>query len=257
MAGTTTKLALYLPGGGLSGLITPDEQVDIDKINDNMKKIDTAIGFVVCTSGTRPSTPFTGQSIIETDTRNTMYWTGARWAPMDTLPNAASSTIRDALYPAPVAGNQVFRTDLMVTQVYFGTAWIPSRATATFTRATNFGLTTVAQAVPFDSAPILTGLTWVIGSPTRITCTLGGTYLVSGDLQLNSTGTGTVFVRRNGTVSGAPIVITNVSGAAVVPLALVVEVGIGDYFEIMALISTGANPWIGSNRVHVDQISVR
>ena len=126
MAGTTTKLALYLPGGGLSGLITPDEQVDIDKINDNMKKIDTAIGFVVCTSGTRPSTPFTGQTIIETDTRNTMYWTGARWAPMDTLPNAASATIRDVLYPTPVSGNQVFRTDLGVgglAQVYSGTGW--------------------------------------------------------------------------------------------------------------------------------------
>lgn len=126
MAGTTTKLALYLPGGGSSGLVTPDEQVDVDKINDNMKKIDTAIGFVVCTSGTRPATPFTGQSIIETDTRNTMYWTGARWAPMDTLPNAASSAIRDVLYPTPVAGNQVFRTDIGpggMSQVYNGTAW--------------------------------------------------------------------------------------------------------------------------------------
>lgn len=130
MAGTTTKLALYLPGGGLSGLITPDEQVDIDKINDNMKKIDTAIGFVVCTSGTRPSTPFTGQSIIETDTRNTMYWNGTRWVPMDALPNAATDIARDALYPVPVAGNRVYRTDTGATQAYNGTAWLLSAFSA-------------------------------------------------------------------------------------------------------------------------------
>lgn len=119
MSGTTTKLALYLPGGGLSGLITPDEQVDIDKINDNMKKIDAAIGFVVCTSGTRPATPFTGQSIIESDTRNTMYWSGARWVPLDTVPNAASPAIRDVLYPTPVAGNSVLRTDKGRVDQYF------------------------------------------------------------------------------------------------------------------------------------------
>ena len=126
MPGTTTKLALYLPGGGSSGLITPDEQLDVDKINDNMKKIDTAIGFVVCTSGTRPATPFPGQSIVETDTRNTMYWNAVRWVPLDLLPNAASSTIRDVLYPTPVSGNQIFRTDLAAggaVQIYSGTTW--------------------------------------------------------------------------------------------------------------------------------------
>ena len=126
MPGTTTKLALYLPGGGSSGLITPDEQLDVDKINDNMKKIDLAAGFIVCTSGTRPATPFAGQNIVETDTRNTMYWTGARWAPLDSLPNAASAIIRDVLYPTPVAGNQVFRTDIGTSgtiQEYNGGIW--------------------------------------------------------------------------------------------------------------------------------------
>lgn len=44
MAGNTPNLDLYLPGGGSSGLWVPDEVADIDKINQNMQKVDTAIG---------------------------------------------------------------------------------------------------------------------------------------------------------------------------------------------------------------------
>lgn len=40
MGATTPHLNLYKPGGGSSGLIVPDEIVDIDKINDNSDKID-------------------------------------------------------------------------------------------------------------------------------------------------------------------------------------------------------------------------
>lgn len=44
MAGSTPNIALYLPGGGSTGLWVPDETADIDKINQNMQKIDTAFG---------------------------------------------------------------------------------------------------------------------------------------------------------------------------------------------------------------------
>ena len=40
MAATTPTLWLYKPGGGSSGLITPDETVDIDKLNANADLID-------------------------------------------------------------------------------------------------------------------------------------------------------------------------------------------------------------------------
>jgi len=40
MAATTPTLGLYKPGGGSSGLITPDETVDIDKLNANADLID-------------------------------------------------------------------------------------------------------------------------------------------------------------------------------------------------------------------------
>ena len=175
MAGTTTKLALYLPGGGLSGLITPDEQVDIDKINDNMKKIDIAMGSVVCTSGTRPSTPYTGQTIIETDTRNTMYWTGARWAPMDLVPNAGSSTIRDVLYPAPVAGNQVLRIDRGRIEQYFAVG-VGGRTTAGWYQTSgNPEVGVFIYNAPYGDSSATVGLTTVEKSNGFVTVCLNAT----------------------------------------------------------------------------------
>jgi len=77
MGSNTSKLGLYLPGGGSTGLITPDEPADIDKINDNMVKIDADAGAFVCTSSTRPSSPYNGKIIYETDTNNTRVWRSA------------------------------------------------------------------------------------------------------------------------------------------------------------------------------------
>ena len=74
MADSTSRLGLYLPGGGSSGLNTPDEVVDIDKINDNMRLIDTGMGALPTTSSTRPAEPFDGQLVYETDTRNLRIW---------------------------------------------------------------------------------------------------------------------------------------------------------------------------------------
>lgn len=43
MAEFTDHLNLYKPGGGATGAITPDEVVDIDRVNANMDAIDAAI----------------------------------------------------------------------------------------------------------------------------------------------------------------------------------------------------------------------
>lgn len=93
MAGHTTRLNLYKPGGGLSGLILPDEVADIDKINGNMDLIDAAMGSAVVTSVTRPGGPYTGQIIRETDTGRTMIWTGAAWLQV-TPPEQGSSLVK-------------------------------------------------------------------------------------------------------------------------------------------------------------------
>lgn len=40
----------------------------------------------VCTSSTRPTAPYTGQVIMETDTGKMLYWTGSVWQPPTNLP---------------------------------------------------------------------------------------------------------------------------------------------------------------------------
>jgi hypothetical protein len=74
MSALTTKLQLYKAGGGLSGLITPDEIADIDRINSNFDLIDANTGFRVVTSGTRPISPYDGLPILETDTKKIAIW---------------------------------------------------------------------------------------------------------------------------------------------------------------------------------------
>lgn len=78
MPGFTSRLNLYKPGGGSSGVI-PDEVVDVDRINDNSDKIDASVGAPNFTSGTRPAAPFPGQLIRETDTRLLKQWDGTAW----------------------------------------------------------------------------------------------------------------------------------------------------------------------------------
>lgn len=60
MPTTTTRLALSKPLG--------TETVDIGVLNANADKLDAAAGATICTSTTRPSTPYSGQVIYETDT---------------------------------------------------------------------------------------------------------------------------------------------------------------------------------------------
>jgi len=68
---TTTRLALVKPAG--------TENIDVSILNANADKIDAAINTTLCTSGTRPGTPFNGQKILETDTLKEYVRVGSNW----------------------------------------------------------------------------------------------------------------------------------------------------------------------------------
>lgn len=74
----TSRLGLRKPDG-----TAPDsDNVNVvTDLNDNYDKIDTHLGFYVCTSSTRPtgSDRFTGRQIFETDTKARYIWTGTEW----------------------------------------------------------------------------------------------------------------------------------------------------------------------------------
>lgn len=72
MGTTTPRLGMYKAAGG--------EALDVvTGVNNNLDKLDLDASIRVVTSGTRPSTPFTGQRIYETDTLKILIWDGSAW----------------------------------------------------------------------------------------------------------------------------------------------------------------------------------
>lgn len=72
MSTSTAKLQLHKPD--------PTEKVNVDQdLNANWDKLDNDTGFFVCTSATRPASPYQGQQIYETDTKWIRFWTGSKW----------------------------------------------------------------------------------------------------------------------------------------------------------------------------------
>lgn len=88
------------------GLNKPEypEEADIEVINENMDRInDFGMGFFECTSANRPSSPWVGMQIHETDTDQFRVWTGSLW----TLLNRAAEVFdtADSGYPLGGASN--------------------------------------------------------------------------------------------------------------------------------------------------------
>jgi hypothetical protein len=69
MATTTARLSLTKPD--------PLEDVDVALLNADFDTLDNAVGALVCTSTTRPSTPFLGQLIWQADSPHLLIWVGS------------------------------------------------------------------------------------------------------------------------------------------------------------------------------------
>lgn len=122
MATSTTRLGLSKPAGS--------DVVDVAVLNANADKIDAAVGTVKCTSTTRPTTPYEGQAIYETDTKRTMTYINGVWEAdvnatvvnplvgVYTTARVANQAARDALFPSPAQFDAVFRKDLGYEETY-------------------------------------------------------------------------------------------------------------------------------------------
>ena len=116
MATSTTRLGLTKPDG--------TDLVDIAVLNTNANKIDAAAGAFVCTSTTRPSTPYSGQIIYETDTDQSFVWDSATstWNVLTPGATVCTSASRPA---SPVPGQVIYETDTKLTYVYASGTWAP------------------------------------------------------------------------------------------------------------------------------------
>lgn len=66
---STTRLSLYKSKSDGSELLSYTQD-----IGQNWDRVDAAVGFASCTSSTRPSAPYSGKSIMETDTSYRTYF---------------------------------------------------------------------------------------------------------------------------------------------------------------------------------------
>lgn len=53
------------------------ENYSVTTVNNNSDKVDAAVGFEVCTAATRPSAPYNGKGIRESDTSSLLYSNGS------------------------------------------------------------------------------------------------------------------------------------------------------------------------------------
>ena len=111
MATTTSRLALTKPAG--------TDAVDIAVLNSNADKIDASIGAKICTSGTRPSTPYDGQVIYETDTSKAFVYVAASSTWAATVP-AVVETANNAL---KLNGRTVYVQSATPTGMATGDLW--------------------------------------------------------------------------------------------------------------------------------------
>jgi len=95
----TTRLALFKPD---PDPVTGDD-VDVVDLNNNSDKIDAAAGFTVCTSSTRPASPWDGQPIYETDTNLFKAWVEGAWTSVGSALTLAQVYPVGSIYMATVS----------------------------------------------------------------------------------------------------------------------------------------------------------
>lgn len=119
MATTTPRIGLTKPDG--------TDLVDVAVLNTNFDKIDSNIASTKI-QATKPTTANAGDLWWDSDTgtlylyyvdANSSQWVAATSDPIN-IGVVANQTERDAQYPTPAQGMSVYRTDLGVTQRYYG-----------------------------------------------------------------------------------------------------------------------------------------
>lgn len=98
MANYTTPLNLRKPTRTAGDNNVVDVELDV---NGNMSLLDDNMVLYLATSGSRPSSPFQGMMIYETDTTNIMLWDGTEW---ESLGNNNSGKGRVAYVSSTTSG---------------------------------------------------------------------------------------------------------------------------------------------------------
>ena len=158
---------------------------------------------IICASTTRPSSPYVGQRIFETDTKRWWTYIGSAFVPDDRV--FTTEAARDAAITAPFEGQVAYITASTiaaatgnktfvptgVTTIYNGSVWVcvtevgaRNDATNTTTSSTSY-VSTLTNDATAISVTLVTGTTALVSisvyqTGTGVTQTLSSTVAVSG-----------------------------------------------------------------------------
>lgn len=180
---TTTRLGLVKPTPATA------EPVDVaDHLNGNWDKIDAAIGATVCTSGTRPGTPYDGQIIRETDTRRVYVRnnTQSMWEQVLGTNSTFDGSLSVVNGSISTTGNLTVGGDASITGY---PASITKRITQQIETSNSAGVTTTETAVITVTASLQTGRTYRVKVSAAIDTTVAGDTVDCRLRENNATGT--------------------------------------------------------------------
>lgn len=89
---------------------------------------------IVCASTTRPSSPFEGQEIYETDSQKTLVYSGSAWVETSDLDYSPSATVcTSGTRPATglFEGQRIYETDTNREFTYSGSGWVQTNQWST------------------------------------------------------------------------------------------------------------------------------
>lgn len=118
MSTLTSRLSLIKPA--------TTELYDIGIFNSNADIVDRIGGITICTSVTRPSSPFSGMTIYESDTGKILVWVPGSPGSWNVItPGNASFVCTSTTRPAsPYQGQMIYETNTGLQYIWVTSAWV-------------------------------------------------------------------------------------------------------------------------------------
>lgn len=170
-------------------------------------------GTIICTSSTRPASPFEGQTIYETDNSRQLVWDGSAWV-------SPSVTYRPPMCKLTRGSNQTIANNIITV-------------------------------VAYDTAAIDTDSMATTGASAKITANTAGVYAVGYTVLWGSTSTvgyrqAWVTINGSGRYAGSTIYPLNSgTGAWFITGSDIVELSAGQYVDLRVVQASGGNETIG------------
>ena len=152
----TFGVKAWMNGGGTNGSVGAGDGsstsgapafLRVSKIVQATQWPAVTTGTIICTSSTRPASPFEGQTIYETDTKRSWTRVGSQWVPDDMV--FTNEAARDAAITSPTEGMRAYLTASSVatasgantaiptgvTTIYNGSVWVCVTPVGAYTAA--------------------------------------------------------------------------------------------------------------------------